>query len=84
MNDQFVKTLEALESAKNEMSELWNTLEGLEIRMEANWHECEIARSHKVRLEMMIRDIRYMLHKREKVLLEGVLAASVAAQKEKQ
>lgn len=74
MNEQFTKTLNALEAAEKEMAGLHNTLDGLEIVNRASWHESETAARFRRELCGMTSSVTAMLEKREKSLLEGVCA----------
>jgi Fe-S cluster biosynthesis and repair protein YggX len=74
MNEQFIKTLAALEAAENEMADLGNTLDSLERINQAQWHETQTVLDYCTRLSSMQNNIRVMLGKREKALLEGVRA----------
>ena len=82
MNEQFVKTLAALEAAENEMANLGNTLDSLERVKQAQWHETQTVLDYCTRLNSMGNNIRVMLGKREKAMLEGVLAQNVLAGRE--
>lgn len=82
MNEQFIKTLAALESAENEMANLGNTLDSLERVNQAQWHETQTVLDYCTRLNSMGNNIRVMLGKREKAMLEGVLAQHVSAERE--
>ena len=74
MNEKFSIVIETLEAAENEMSELHNLMEGLEMRMEASWHETQTIADYINRLSGMGQVIRSMLAKRENALLEKVRA----------
>lgn len=74
MNEQFTKTLDALEAAENEMIELHNILDGLEIRNRASWHETQSVAGYREKLKSMQASIRAMLGKREEELLRGLRA----------
>lgn len=74
MNNQFTKTLEALEVAENEMIELHNILDGLEIRNRASWHETQTVANCRIKLKTMQESIRAMFGKREEELLRGLRA----------
>ena len=82
MNEQFIKTLAALEAAENELANLGNTLDGLERINQAQWHETQTVLDYCKRLNSMENNIRAMLGKREKALLEGVRAQHVLAGRE--
>lgn len=77
MNEQFIKTLAALEAAENELANLGNTLDGLERINQAQWHETQTVFDYCTRLNSMGNNIRTMLGKREKAMLEGVLAQHI-------
>ena len=74
MNEKFIKTLAALEAAENEMANLGNTLDSLECVNRAQWHETQTVLDYCTRLSSMQNNIRAMLGKREKALLEGIRA----------
>jgi len=74
MNEQFTKTLDALEAAENEMIELHNILDGLEIRNRASWHETQAVAGFRDKLKTMQASIRAMLGKREDEMLRGLRA----------
>ena len=82
MNDQFIKTLAALEIAENEMANLGNTLDSLERVKQAQWHETQTVLDYCTRLNSMKNNIRVMLGKREKAMLEGVRAQAMQHSKE--
>lgn len=82
MNEQFIKTLAALEIAENEMANLGNTLDSLERVKQAQWHETQTVLDYCTRINSMQNNIRAMLGKREKALLEGVRAQHIQAIKE--
>ena len=70
MNEKFIDAIEALEAAEERMSDLHNTMEGLEMRMEADWHEVQTIYDYRKRLAGMNKFVKTMLAKREKALLE--------------
>jgi len=74
MNEKFIAVIETLEAAEKEMAELHNLMEGLEMRMEASWHESGAISDYRKRLSGMGQVVRSMLAKRESALLEKVRA----------
>jgi hypothetical protein len=74
MNDQFLKTLESVELAKTAMSDLKDTLEGLQNINAAHWSEVEAVEQYSKDLGRMINKIRSMLGQRENSLLEKLRA----------
>lgn len=69
---QFAKTLEALETAEKEMSELWDTLESLETVLRATYAEVETAQRFRRELRGMMSSVTAMLEKRENAILQAV------------
>jgi len=77
MNEQFTKTLDALEAAENEMMKLHNTIDSLERVNRATYSENQTAARFLQELRGMMSSVTAMLEKREKALLEGVRAQNM-------
>lgn len=74
MNEQFIKTIQALEVAKKEMHSLHNTIDKLESINMAEWHETQTISNYQRDLDYMVEIVAGMLAKRENELLEKVRA----------
>ncbi len=71
MNEQLVKTIQALECAAKEMHSLHDTFAKLEGGDLADWHEVLKVAGHQAELDCMVVNVSRMLFKREAAMLEA-------------